>query len=103
MRPLEPYRVDNPIAVEYAANVQFCEFSSTNISSVFADKLLKLFQVDGVKPVTLFCFDDDETNFRLANELNDALKDFHAVNLNPSSSSENDYAQQAGQPVGCNS
>lgn len=68
-------------AVEYVANVHFCEMKNTDTLSLSdVDQLVRLATESGVRPITLFCFEDDEKNFRLASELNNALEDFHGIN-----------------------
>ena len=68
-------------AVEYAANVHFCEMIHTDSLSLRdVQQIVRLVTEAGVRAVALFCFEDDETNFRLASELNDALQDFHGIN-----------------------
>ena len=71
----------DPKAVEYVANVHFCEMKNTDSLSLSdVEQLVRLTTEAGVRPVALFCFEDDEKNFRLASELNDSLQDFHGIN-----------------------
>ncbi len=79
-------QVPNQIAVEYAANVQFCQLTSSHsISSAEVKELARLVgaqdENSNVKPAMLFCFEDDEQNFRLANELNDSWQDILGINI----------------------
>jgi hypothetical protein len=82
-----------PNAVEYAANVQFCQLkSSHSISAAEVNELARLAgaqdENSNVKPAVLFCFEEDEQNFRLANELNDAWQDLHGINIHRGPSSK---------------
>jgi len=71
----------DPKEVEYAANVHFCEYTDTDSFSLSDVRyLVKLASEEDVCPVALFCFEDDETNFKLATEFNDALQDIHGIN-----------------------
>jgi hypothetical protein len=75
------YQVADEIAVEYAANVHFCRLSSEHVlTQADVAAIVGLTQAEGVCPVALFCHEDDEVNFKLANEFNDLLSDFHGIN-----------------------
>lgn len=79
-RPLPPFQVDAEEAVEYVANVQFCEFSSSAISDSVVNELVRLAEGQGVCPAVAFCFDEGEVNFKLANQLNGVLQTAHGIN-----------------------
>jgi hypothetical protein len=68
-------------AVQYAANVQFCQLrSSHGFSLSEVGEFVRLATEPGVKPVFLFCHEDDTDNFRMASELEDSLQDNHGLN-----------------------
>ncbi len=78
----EPHEA-NPSAVEYVANVHFCEMKSTEVLSMAeVDQLVRLATEANVRPAVMFCFEEDEMNFKLASALNDVLQDFHGINCN---------------------
>ena len=79
-RPLPPFQVDAEEAVEYVANVQFCEFSRAAISDSVVNELVRLAEGQGVCPAVAFCFDEGEVNFKLANQLNGVLQTAHGIN-----------------------
>ena len=79
-RPLPACQVEAPEAVEYVANVTFCEFSGAAVSSGLIEELVRLTEEPGVRPAMLFCFDEGEQNFKLANQLNEPLQSIHGVN-----------------------
>ncbi|MEM9412607.1 MAG: NAD-binding protein, partial [Planctomycetota bacterium] len=73
-RPVKACQVESEEAVEYSANVQFCEYSASAISKDLVDELVRLAEEPGVCPTVLFCCDEGEQNFKLANQLNESLK-----------------------------
>jgi hypothetical protein len=71
----------DPKAVQYAANVQFCQLQSKDGFSIDEVKeLVRLCGEPGVCPVVLFCHDDDAENFRGAAKLENLLQDQHGIN-----------------------
>ena len=74
------YAVDDENAVEYAANVHFIDADESAVSQADVGELVRLATEQDVCPAVLFCYDEDETNFRLATELNAYLKSHHGVN-----------------------
>jgi len=81
----------NPGEVEYAANVHFCNLR--NDSFVGLEEAIALARLAGasennsnnksrvkVKAVMLFCFEEDERNFRMANELNVRWQAIEGIN-----------------------
>ena len=79
-RPLEPFQIDAEEAVEYVANVHFCEASGAAISDAVVNELVRLSEEQGVCPAVAFCFDEGEVNFKLANQLNEILRSAHGIN-----------------------
>ncbi len=80
-RPAPEFQVDDEKAVEYAANVHFCEFSEAAISLNETECLVRLATEANVRPVVLLCYDEDEVNFRLASELHSELQEHHGINV----------------------
>ena len=71
----------DPKAVQYAANVRFCQLQSKDGFSIDEVKeLVRLCGNPGVCPVVLFCHDDDTDNFRGAAKLENLLQDQHGIN-----------------------
>jgi hypothetical protein len=80
LRPAQIFQTDHSESVEYVANVQFCEFEPESVSVEVVNKIVELSDTENVRPVVLFCFEDDGTNFRLSSELNYQLSTFHGIN-----------------------
>ena len=79
-RPLLPFQVDSEQAVEYVANVQFCEYSGAAFSNDLTNHFVRLAEEQGVCPSVMFCFDEGEQNFKLASQLNETLQADHGIN-----------------------
>ena len=79
-RPLPPFQVASDKAVEYVANVQFCEYAGSAVSKDLTSHLVRLAEDQGVRPAVMFCFDEREQNFKLANQLNETLQSDHGIN-----------------------
>ncbi len=78
----------HPGAIEYVANVHFCQIDCDDaVSQADVRELVRLATAAKVRPVLLFCSESDETNFRLACHVNNCLRDFHGINC--------DLAQQS--------
>lgn len=80
-RPEGVIELVDPKAVEYAANIHFCELvGNADLSLGDVSQLVRLATEKSVRPVFLFCNDEDESNFKIASEFNDALQDMHGIN-----------------------
>lgn len=80
-RPLPEFQIADERAVEYAANVHFCKLddygtlSQSDVASIVA-----LATAEHICPVVLFCYEEDDVNFKMATEFCDLLSDFHGIN-----------------------
>lgn len=101
-RPLPPFQVDSEQAVEYVANVQFCQYTGAAVSVDLTNHLVRLAKEPGVRPSVMFCFDEGEQNFKLASRLNETLQADHGINkdlsfLNEIENSKFDQYQQQSE------
>ncbi|MEL7498346.1 MAG: RyR domain-containing protein [Planctomycetota bacterium] len=73
VRPHQHFQVDAEIAVEYVANVVFCEMDSNRLSGGDIAKLVKLGTSPEVKPAIMYCYDDELVNLKASGHLSRSL------------------------------